>query len=45
MTPFAWFRWARRIVLAIILIVVMLVGYVWIHIWWVGAHEDQHPRS
>jgi len=44
-TPFAWFRWARRIVLAIILIVVMLVGYVWIHIWWVGAHEDQHPRS
>jgi uncharacterized SAM-binding protein YcdF (DUF218 family) len=43
-TPFAWFRWARRIVLAIIAVVVVLVLYVAIHIWWV-AREDEHPRS
>jgi uncharacterized SAM-binding protein YcdF (DUF218 family) len=44
-TPFAWFRWARRILLAIVVVIVGLVGYVWVHIWWVGAHEDEHPRS
>jgi vancomycin permeability regulator SanA len=43
-TPLAWFKWVRRIVLAILLVVVVSVGYVWIHIWWV-AREDQHPRS
>jgi vancomycin permeability regulator SanA len=43
-TPFAWFRWARRIVLAIVGFVVLVVLYVAIHIWWV-AREDQHPRS
>jgi uncharacterized SAM-binding protein YcdF (DUF218 family) len=43
-TPFAWFKWLRRIVLAIVLIVVVLIGDVWIHIWWV-AREDEHPRS
>lgn len=44
MTPFAWFRWARRVVLAIIAVVVVAVFYVAVHIWWV-AREDQHPRS
>ncbi|HVT22562.1 MAG TPA: YdcF family protein [Mycobacteriales bacterium] len=44
MTPLAWFRWARRIVLALVLFVVAYVGYVWVHIWWV-AREDQHPHS
>lgn len=44
MTPFAWFKWVRRIVLAMLLVIVVLVGYVWVHIWWV-AREDQHPRS
>lgn len=44
MTPLAWFKWARRIILAILLVIVVLVGYVWVHIWWV-AREDQHPRS
>jgi uncharacterized SAM-binding protein YcdF (DUF218 family) len=43
-TPFAWFRWARRIVLAIIALIVIYVGFVAVHIWWV-AREDQHPRS
>jgi uncharacterized SAM-binding protein YcdF (DUF218 family) len=43
-TPFAWFRWARRLVLAIIGFVVIVVFYVAAHIWWV-AREDQHPRS
>jgi uncharacterized SAM-binding protein YcdF (DUF218 family) len=43
-TPLAWFRWARRIVLALVLLVVVYVGYVWIHIWWV-ARQDEHPRS
>lgn len=45
MTPLTWLRWARRILLAVIVVVVVVVGDVWIHIWWVGAHEDQHPRS
>ncbi len=44
MTPFAWFRWARRVVLAIVALVVVAVLYVAVHIWWV-AREDQHPRS
>ncbi|HVS68099.1 MAG TPA: YdcF family protein [Mycobacteriales bacterium] len=44
MTPLAWFRWARRIVLALVLLVIAYVGYVWVHIWWV-AREDQHPHS
>lgn len=44
MTPFAWFRWARRLVLAIVGFVVIVVFYVAAHIWWV-AREDQHPRS
>jgi vancomycin permeability regulator SanA len=43
-TPFAWFRWARRLVLAIVGFVVIVVFYVAAHIWWV-AREDQHPRS
>jgi len=43
-TPLAWFRWARRIALALVLLVVVYVGYVWVHIWWV-AREDQHPHS
>jgi uncharacterized SAM-binding protein YcdF (DUF218 family) len=43
-TPLAWFRWARRIVLALVLLVVVYVGYVWVHVWWV-AREDQHPHS
>lgn len=44
MTPLAWFRWARRVVLALVLLVFGYVGYVWVHIWWV-AREDQHPHS
>lgn len=44
MTPFAWFRWARRVVLAIVALVVIVVFYVAAHIWWV-AREDQHPPS
>jgi uncharacterized SAM-binding protein YcdF (DUF218 family) len=43
-TPFAWFRWARRIVVAVILLIVIYTLYVAAHIWWV-AREDQHPRS
>jgi uncharacterized SAM-binding protein YcdF (DUF218 family) len=43
-TPIAWFRWARRLALAIIGLVIIVVFYVAIHIWWV-AREDQHPRS
>jgi uncharacterized SAM-binding protein YcdF (DUF218 family) len=43
-TPLAWFRWARRIVLALVVLVVVYVGYVAVHIWWV-AREDQHPHS
>jgi uncharacterized SAM-binding protein YcdF (DUF218 family) len=43
-TPLAWFRWARRIVLALVLLVLVYVGYVWMHIWWV-ARQDDHPRS
>ena len=44
MTPFAWFRWARRIVTVIVAVIVFLILYVAVHIWWV-AREDQHPRS
>ena len=44
MTPFAWFRWARRIVTGIVLVVVVLVLYVAGHIWLV-AREDHHPVS
>jgi uncharacterized SAM-binding protein YcdF (DUF218 family) len=43
-TPFFWFRWARRVVLAVILFAVLYTLYVAAHIWWV-AREDQHPRS
>jgi uncharacterized SAM-binding protein YcdF (DUF218 family) len=43
-TPFAWFRWARRIVLAIVALIVIVVLYVAIHIWLV-AREDHRPRS
>jgi uncharacterized SAM-binding protein YcdF (DUF218 family) len=43
-TPFAWFRWARRIVVAVVLLIVIYTLYVAVHIWWV-AREDQHPRS
>ena len=39
-----WFRWAWRLVLAIIGLVVIVVFYVAVHIWWV-AREDQHPPS
>lgn len=44
MTPLAWFRWARRIVLVLVLLVVGYVGYVAVHIWAV-AREDHHPHS
>jgi uncharacterized SAM-binding protein YcdF (DUF218 family) len=43
-TPFAWFRWARRIVMAIVAVIVFLILYVAVHIWWV-AREDHHPPS
>jgi uncharacterized SAM-binding protein YcdF (DUF218 family) len=43
-TPLAWFRWARRIFVLLIVLVVGYVGSVWVHIWWV-AREDQHPHS
>jgi uncharacterized SAM-binding protein YcdF (DUF218 family) len=43
-TPLAWFRWARRIFLLLVVLVVGYVGSVAIHIWWV-AREDQHPHS
>jgi uncharacterized SAM-binding protein YcdF (DUF218 family) len=43
-TPLFWLRWVRRVVLAIIGLVIIAVLYVAIHIWWV-AREDQHPRS
>jgi uncharacterized SAM-binding protein YcdF (DUF218 family) len=43
-TPLAWFRWTRRIVLVLVLLVIGYVGYVATHIWWV-AREDQHPHS
>lgn len=43
MTPLAWFRWARRITLVLVLLVVGYVGSVAVHIWWV-AREDQHPH-
>jgi uncharacterized SAM-binding protein YcdF (DUF218 family) len=44
MTPIAWFRWARRIVVAIVVLIVVVVLYVAVHVWWV-AREDQHPPS
>jgi vancomycin permeability regulator SanA len=44
LTPFAWFRWARRVVVLVVLLAVAYVVWVAIHIWWV-AREDQHPRS
>jgi uncharacterized SAM-binding protein YcdF (DUF218 family) len=43
-TPAGWLRWTRRIVVAIVILVVLYVGYVWIHVWWV-ARQDHHPRS
>jgi uncharacterized SAM-binding protein YcdF (DUF218 family) len=43
-TPLAWLRWARRIAFVLLAGVVVYVGSVWVHIWWV-AREDQHPRS
>jgi uncharacterized SAM-binding protein YcdF (DUF218 family) len=43
-TPLAWFRWARRIFVLLLVLVVGYVGSVAIHIWWV-AREDQHPHS
>jgi uncharacterized SAM-binding protein YcdF (DUF218 family) len=43
-TPFAWFRWARRLVLLLVAVVVIVVFYVAAHIWFV-AREDEHPRS
>jgi uncharacterized SAM-binding protein YcdF (DUF218 family) len=39
-----WFRWAWRLALALIGLVIIVVFYVAIHIWWV-AREDQHPPS
>jgi uncharacterized SAM-binding protein YcdF (DUF218 family) len=43
-TPFAWFRWIRRIVAAIVLGLVIYIGSVAVHIWWVAGENDQ-PHS
>jgi uncharacterized SAM-binding protein YcdF (DUF218 family) len=43
-TPLSWFRWVRRIILAIVVVIIVLVMSVAGHIWWV-AREDQHPPS
>jgi uncharacterized SAM-binding protein YcdF (DUF218 family) len=43
-TPFAWLRWLRRGVIAVVLLIVLSVLWVAFHIWWV-AREDDHPRS
>jgi vancomycin permeability regulator SanA len=43
-TPLAWFKWAWRITLIVVAIVVLYVGYVAVHIWFV-AREDDHPHS
>jgi uncharacterized SAM-binding protein YcdF (DUF218 family) len=32
------------LVVAIVVLLVLYVGYVWVHIWWV-ARQDHHPRS
>jgi len=43
-TPFAWLRWLRRIVVALLAIVVIVVGVTAIRVWYV-ARQDAHPRS
>lgn len=44
MTPFAWFRWARRIVSLVVLVAVLGFVYVAFRVWWT-AREESHPRS
>lgn len=44
MTPFAWFRWIRRIVLVVVLGAVLYIASVAVHIWWVAGHDDR-PHS
>lgn len=44
MTPFAWLRWLRRLVVAVVLVCVLGVLWVGGRVWWV-ARQDHHPRS
>jgi uncharacterized SAM-binding protein YcdF (DUF218 family) len=43
-TPFAWWRWIRRIVLTVVLGTILYVAFTAAHIWWVAGHDDR-PRS
>jgi uncharacterized SAM-binding protein YcdF (DUF218 family) len=43
-TPLAVLRWVRRIVGALLAIVVVVVGVTAVRVWYV-AREDSHPRS
>lgn len=44
MTPLFWLKWALRVILALVLVVVVGFGYVAGRVWWVARHDD-HPRS
>lgn len=44
MTPFAWWRWTRRIVLTLLLGIVAYIAFTAAHIWWVAGHDDR-PHS
>lgn len=44
MTPFAWFRWARRVVYVVVGLIVFYIFYTAVHIWLV-AREDDRPHS
>lgn len=44
MTPFFWVKWLIRAFLALLVVVIVGVGYVAGHVWWV-ARQDNHPRS
>jgi uncharacterized SAM-binding protein YcdF (DUF218 family) len=44
LTPFAWLRWLRRLVVAVVLVCVLGVLWVAGRVWWV-ARQDHHPRS
>jgi uncharacterized SAM-binding protein YcdF (DUF218 family) len=44
LTPFFWAKWLLRAFLALLAVVIVAVGYVAGHVWWV-ARQDSHPRS
>lgn len=45
MTPFAWFRWIRRLISLLVSLFVLGGVFVGTHVWWVGMHDQKRPSD